>query len=70
MTLLQLMAASLARIDRLVFHTINPSGNAGFEEARSLFDGDIAGDEEPIAMDELLDRVVAMGFHWRVSNGT
>ena len=47
MTLLQLMAASLAGIDRFVFHTINPSGSAGFEEARSLFDGDIAGGQEP-----------------------
>lgn len=68
MSLLQLVAAAMAGVDRLVFHTIGPEGEAPFFAALRIVDDELAplGD---LPTEELLDRVLAMGFSWGMSNG-
>ncbi len=68
MALLQLVAADMAGLDALVFHT-GPAGNE-----RPLADAvDLATtliSLLPIPTSEFLDRVEQEGFRWGVSNGT
>lgn len=66
MTLLQLLAASMAGVDRLVFHTVNPEGTASLDEAVRIIEEDLAGS---MSAAQLVDRVAGMGFHWGMSDG-
>jgi hypothetical protein len=67
MALLQLVAARLAGLHRLVFHTGPPGGDAPLREAAALL-ADLPGDE-PSAIDTLIDALDARGFRWGVSDG-
>jgi hypothetical protein len=69
MSLLQLLAAGMVGVDRLVFHTIGPEGAAPFEEALRIVREELAPAGE-LTSAELIDRITAMGFHWGMSNGT
>jgi Poly (ADP-ribose) glycohydrolase (PARG) len=67
MALLQLLAARLARIDRLVFHTGEPAGAPSFAKAQQLLERLKISSNLEIA--ELLTAIEAMKFHWGVSDG-
>jgi len=64
MALLQLLAARLARLDSLVYHSVAGDGAEAFEEATriepKLCQGTVA---------DALDAVDAMGFAWGASDG-
>jgi hypothetical protein len=65
MALLQLLAARLAGLDRLVFHS---SGGADhLREAHSLLEVLPMADGTPIG--DLIDAVHAHGFVWGISDG-
>jgi hypothetical protein len=66
MALLQLLAANLAGVDRLVFHA--GSDPAPAERAAVLL-AEVAG-EPGRPMDRVLDTVLAQGFAWGVPNGS
>lgn len=66
MTLLQVLAAAMAGVDRLVFHTVTAEGLAYLDEANALIKRDLGG---TMSAAELVDRVTAMGFHWGMSDG-
>ncbi len=68
MTALQILAAEMAGLERVVFHTCNASGVAAIDEAKRLFEvGPIAA--SPMATRELIERISAIGFEWGVSDG-
>ena len=69
MSLLQILAAQMAGVDRLVFHTVSAEGGAPFDEAVRIVTDDLA---QPggVSSAELLDRIVAMGFEWGMTNGS
>ncbi len=71
MSLLQLAAARLARIDRLVYHTFDAAGSdayrEGFEFFEGIFDGKKRGAGERV--EEILERIENLGFTWGVSDG-
>lgn len=65
MAMLQLVAAGLAGVDRLVFHTVDGAGAPPVEQALARL--------EPLAGRTLAETIAAideMGFCWGVSNGT
>lgn len=66
MALLQLIAAAMAGVDRVVFHTVSEEGAPSFAEALRVLRDELAPLGE-ITTDELLDRIVAMGFSWGMS---
>lgn len=68
MSLLQLLAAGMAGVDRLVFHTIGPEGAAPFEEALGILEQDLAPRGE-MTVDDLIDYVLARGFLWGMNDG-
>ena len=68
MTTLQMIAAEMAGVERIVFHTGDPSGAAAIREMRRLFEMDLVGGSA-IAVRELIRRIEAAGFEWGVSDG-
>jgi hypothetical protein len=68
MATLQALAAQMAGVDRLVLHTFDAAGVAAWEEAKSLL-ADLDG-SGPTPIPTLVDRILARGFQWGVSNGT
>ena len=69
MALLQVLGASLARLDRLVFHTGDASGRPALQEATRLLWQDLASGIQPHTVSELVVQIEAMGFQWGVSDG-
>ena len=68
MTALQVLAAEMAGLERVVFHTGDASGVAAIDAARRLFEaGPITG--SPVETRELIERIHAIGFEWGVSDG-
>jgi hypothetical protein len=71
MALLQLLAARMAGLARLVFHTVHPAGTREFQRALALHDavgGRVAGGGAA-AVDRLIDDIVGRGFSWGESDG-
>lgn len=67
MALLQIVAARMAGLERLVFHTGSPSGDAPLADAQRLIEKLAGG--EAIGSTELLAAIEAQGFRWGVSDG-
>lgn len=67
MALLQMIAAQLAGIDQLIFHTGDPSGNAPFYQALQSFES-FRGQSE-IRTDQLVQEIVKTGYKWGISDG-
>ena len=68
MTTLQAVAAEMAGVAQIVFHTGDPSGAASIRETRRLFESNPIGGSA-IAVRELIQRINALGFEWGVSDG-
>ncbi|MDJ1184339.1 hypothetical protein [Roseofilum casamattae] len=69
MTILQLLAAHFAGVDRLVFHTGSSTSDRDFATACEICDRDLLPPNSTIEIPELIDRIHAMGFLWGVSDG-
>lgn len=67
MALLQLLAAGSAGLDRLVFHTGQPGGEAALAEARAI-EAELVPDG-PVATGPLVEAIVARRFQWGISDG-
>lgn len=67
MTMLQVIAAGMAGVDRLVFHTVDQVGRQTFESAVSRMARDVAGTS--IEPRDLVERLVQLGLEWGVSDG-
>jgi hypothetical protein len=68
MTLLQALAAAMAGLDRLVFHTGAPGGRVPLDRAVKLLREEIAIGGTADTR-ELIERIEAMAFEWGVSDG-
>ena len=68
MTALQIIAAEMAGLERVVFHTGDPSGKIAIDDAKRLFETKLLI-RSPIATSELIELVDAIGFEWGVSDG-
>ncbi|MFO0615910.1 MAG: hypothetical protein U0414_25165 [Polyangiaceae bacterium] len=67
MAVLQMFAARLAGIDRLVYHTVDGAGSEPYELARRRFDRELRLDGARVA--DVVRAVHGMGFVWGVSDG-
>ncbi|HEY7375203.1 MAG TPA: hypothetical protein VIF57_23780 [Polyangia bacterium] len=67
MPLLQLVAAQMAGLSRLVFHTVDRDGTRDFRGALALHEA--LGGAGAGAIDRLIDELVARGFRWGESDG-
>ncbi len=67
MATLQAVAAGMAGLDRLVFHTGGPGGDAPLDRSLGVLDELLGGG--PLRTGSLIERLVEMGFAWGVSDG-
>jgi hypothetical protein len=68
MAILQVLAAQMAGLDRLVFHAFDSMGVQAVNTARAVIVKDLAG----VSVDQtrvLIDRIAALEFEWGVSDG-
>ncbi len=70
MTILQLLAAQLSGINRLVFHTVDCMGTLKFERARKMLADESARVDDPSSVSALLDRIEGFGIQWGTGDGT
>jgi hypothetical protein len=68
MTLLQLLAARLAGITRVVFHTGDPSGTPALQQAMQLM-AELEAHSIGKPVLELVAQIEAIGFQWGVGDG-
>lgn len=68
MAMLQVLAAHLAGIAQLVFHTFDRAGGEGLTKALAAFENAVAG-RASIRLKDVLDRVIGMSFQWGTSDG-
>jgi hypothetical protein len=68
MTIIQLLAAEAAGLDKLVLHIGDPAGRASVDEATAILRDGLGG-AGPVETGELLDRVESLGFEWGHSDG-
>jgi hypothetical protein len=69
MTLLQVLAARLAAVDRLRFYVFDNTGRANFRAGAADLDRVLASGPagEPLA--EVIERIAQLGYEWGVSDG-
>lgn len=68
MAMLQLLAGSMAGLDKIVFHTGDAAGTRHLNEAVELIESDVAT-AAGSSTDALIGHVESMGFEWGVSDG-
>jgi len=70
MTILQLLAARLASVDRLRFYTFDTAGLADFTAGATALERVLAAGAPDEPLDELLERIADLDFAWGQSDGT
>ncbi len=70
MTILQLIAAEMAHVDSIVFHTAEREGENAFAAGAMLLEYSLAKDAQEISVIDLIGNIDDLGFQWGVSNGT
>jgi hypothetical protein len=68
MAMLQVLAAQMAGVERLVFHAVGAAGLGPLEAARSLIEEHLAR-TSPGDTGTVIERITGMGFEWGVSDG-
>jgi hypothetical protein len=66
MSMLQMLAAEMAGLDRLVMHAVKPEGATVVEEARHRLRSGVGGAGD---VQGVIERIVAMGIEWHESDG-
>ena len=69
MALLQIFAAKLASIDKLIYHTFSKQYTEKFYEAKNILANEIIKNHEKIQVNEVLNQIKAMNFKWGNSDG-
>ena len=69
MTVLQLVAARLARVDRLVFHAVDARGRRDYDGAEGAYRTLLPRGGRDVPLDALFESIEGMGFTWGVSDG-
>lgn len=69
MALLQLLAAHLGGIDRLVFHTGDGSGAAALATAEQILHQELGLEGSSVYLSDVLSKIYDLGFQWGVSDG-
>ena len=69
MALLQLLAAQLAKIDKLVFHTVDHVGAGALAAATRTLREIAGGRQQPVPLRQLIADIEGRRFRWGVSDG-
>ncbi len=67
MALLQMLAAEMAGLERLVMHSFDAAGTAALSEATSVIRTELSGSR--LETDQVIQQIHSLGFKWGVSDG-
>ena len=70
MTVLQIIAANISGIDRLIFHTVNKDGLIPVKQAVEYVRTGIRYDNGQMPFSVIIDQIEAYGFEWGEGDGT
>ncbi|CAF0730653.1 unnamed protein product [Adineta ricciae] len=70
MIILQILAAKMAGIDKLIFHTVTNDCDREIKSAKSCLENLLHRGQNKVSMNELIKRLIDKGFQWGASNGT
>jgi hypothetical protein len=68
MAILQMIAAEMAGLERLVMHTSDRAGTRALDEAIDVIRAEL-GTGSPVQTDALIDSIVGLGFEWGIGDG-
>jgi hypothetical protein len=69
MSILQILAANLAQVDKLVFHAFDSAGRQAFDAGEQLLQKEFLRSGTSLPMEDLLAKLQQHGFKWGVSDG-
>jgi len=69
MALVQVLAAQVAGVDRLVFHTFDSSGSEAYAIAAATLDRVCASSDELVEAMAVVSKIHALGLRWGTSDG-
>jgi hypothetical protein len=69
MALLQLLAARLAHVSRLVFHTGDAAGSQALLQASRTLQQDLESGTQPRKVSDLIGQIESLGLQWGVGDG-
>jgi len=69
MALLQILSARLSQVNCLVFHTSDAIESQNLATAQQIVDRDLVPDNSPVKVSALVEKIHAMEFQWRFSDG-
>ena len=70
MIILQILAAKMAGIDRLVLHTVTADFRLEINAAETCLRSIFNTNQTALSMDDLIDKIATENFQWGLSNGT
>jgi hypothetical protein len=70
MIILQILAAKMAGIDKLIFHTVTSNCQPEIRAAETCLKNLFDQDQNQLSINELIEKLVAEKFQWGLSNGT
>ena len=70
MALLQMLAARLAGVDKLVYHTFQRQFSEAYQQAQDILDNQLlSASQQQVSVPEVVNRIEAMNFRWGESDG-
>ena len=70
MIVLQILAAKMAGIDRLIFHTVTFNYQYEIDAAESCLKNLFDKNQKQLSIDEIIKKICIEKFQWGCSNGT
>ena len=70
MAILQIIAAKMSGIDKLILHTVTSKFRHDIEAVEDCLKNIFNDNRTSLSMDDLIDRIVNEKFQWGSSNGT
>ncbi len=70
MIVLQILAAKMAGIDQLIFHTVKNDCEQTIKTAEEFLNKIFTEDQNELSIDELIEKIVNEDYRWGLTNGT
>ena len=70
MIVLQILAAKMAGIDQLIFHTVINDCEETIKTAEEFLNKIFTKDQNELSTDELIKKIINENYRWGLANGT
>jgi hypothetical protein len=70
MIVLQILAAKMAAIDKLIFHTVTDNCQQEIRAAETCLENIFGRDRNQLSINKVIKKVIKENFQWGLSDGT